>query len=335
MRLRLPFSVYDTLLENRIILTTGIRAELTNWLTADSRIVSDHAKTVLTKLENTNNKVITNQAFSFPDDIGINYYYELLKSRRYYGEDYCSALIKETNCRESELANHCVKRFGQRASKVYLKGYLDRHNRNRFSDDELIIQAIYHGLESGSDVAVFTADTDFAEQFLKLAGAISGDYMSMLVASAMLSGRFDDAPRSSDADVNACAPKNGGKLRVLFRKEYDYYHLLPSVGDCIRFHIVTLATISGGKSKYFVSALTYTFDRRVLDLLRVKKAGNGLNTTSFNGCNVRVGSPSKGVRPIVFVLDEPYETFRGFDLLSLDVKYMNEITDSIVHLVDR
>jgi hypothetical protein len=269
-----PAEIWPALLgrPGRLVLTTGVRAELEPWL---ARRPSHPVKQAL-DLEET--PIATYEAPGSTGQVAFDYYVGLLHLRRRplvrALEDFRKDRGREpTPDERAAIMGRIQTYFGQRGALLAKKGSSSR------TDEELVYLAVEHALTTGRQSAIVTVDADVSEQFYKLMWLVDTHYRSMLLGDRYAIESLSLRPRpllNPGVAVEAWPFETAVAIDrpgdVLMRA------LLP---DRFRFVAVSCDTVG----EYF-SHLAFGAECEMARLLRVKERTDGLSTDRLGARNV-------------------------------------------------
>ncbi len=218
---------------------------------------------------------------------GFDYYFNLLALRKRVGPIIAAKLEQQLGrpATPEEFAGDVQASFGGRGLRIAKKGLEAAASPNLLADEELVLSAVLGGILRGENVYILTWDIDLQEQFFKLLVSMESHYGAMLIDEdySTNADRFTFEHQRLSSEQACCYETETVLVSNLSRSEYKTR--LPCDPHPV---YLTCLLLGGDKSSLKLTPTTFCAEAEMVSLLRVKAATGGLNTSRFEGTNVRV-----------------------------------------------
>ncbi|MBN1588539.1 MAG: hypothetical protein JW888_03400 [Pirellulales bacterium] len=222
-----------------------------------------------------------------PYDYGFGCYLALLTLRRQFGKVIRERVWKEygRECRTEEMEAIAEHYGGLCARRLARQGELNRRDPLLFAADELLVYGAISAVIKGSDVVFLTRDPLFMDQFVELMSLLGSDY----IASEYGRRYAEDPTAFPDFGTrknctNPFTMTFGKAVRGNLRQGWDQA-ILPRTPYLINLHCWLLGRDDGDSVR--LAASTFSGERGMHNLLRVKGLTGGRNVEGLDGRNIR------------------------------------------------
>jgi hypothetical protein len=213
-----PGEVWDLLLANKSAhLVGGVLRELEPWLQANPKYrMSTPVLERDRRLQLTPEKKLESSILD-----GAQFYLRLLVARKSV-----MSLVRAQMARnrgldpsDDEVIEEVQRTLGERAYLLGRKNWKTPPDRRSNTDEQLVVIALAHALQTSRPTLILTRDQDVLEQFYKLVVLIDFDYRSMLIAERYLRDFASFSPRRSRLMTPSCG--NCSKTRPTYQVRPD------------------------------------------------------------------------------------------------------------------
>ena len=218
----------------------------------------------------------------FPYGLGLRGYMELLGLRRSlarplpHGSTFLGASVAD----KCKTMNEIEANMGPRALGLAKKGRIDAEKKGvvNVSDELHCLIVIANSLLNREDSTILTADEDFIEVFGKAAWLLDTHYRAWLAARMVRDGRYGNPFKT----VSETSGFFRGPLTLFRRPTPDLQEALPVNHETVRVGVIYVTP------RGQIEALSFGFERLMLEMLKTRGATNGRCTDLFGPANIHV-----------------------------------------------
>lgn len=291
-------TVWNALFKRRISIIPSVFKELMPWLKDPfcNKAIRENVLKSLKKQAGTipstdDESTIRNVRVLLDPDMvdfvshGWDYYFRLLALRKLMGPLAKSALTKQLgraphpNEFHAEIQGH----FGERGALLARKGLDAFESDNLFTDERLVLSAVFNAVLHGSETFIVTRDPDLLEQYVKILCLIKEHYRAMFAAERYAddtsSMDFMETPVENDGEA---IPIFKGATYLRFESDDVAFDPLPPRFTFVNIYCMLLG---GSQSDLKVTSCAFCAEREIARLLLLKAKTGGLSTDRFNGRN--------------------------------------------------
>ena len=214
------------------------------------------------------------------DAADFEYYVNLLGMRK-RAHALAEAKLRETLGRQPknyETSNYLQSAVGMRGQLLAKSGANATVPTHKFNDEALVLIALCTALFKGRETVIVTHDEDVLEQFYKAVWLIDTHYRSMLFANAYVRDPLRFIPTRRIIDKERAA--FDGEL-LLVPRSTRLNDVLPDQWEQVPVHCLFIRNNK-------LTTITFTAERQMLQVLKIKSETRGLNTEKLNGLNCHI-----------------------------------------------
>ncbi|GAA5507380.1 hypothetical protein [Novipirellula caenicola] len=277
--------IWDALIEHdRLTIIPPILDELEWWL-QDEKVKNEQIRAIV-KGQRDGVTDPVNLLFQPPSEIWhtIQYYVSLLGSRKFFAEIVRERFIRENGRSPSnqEVSNILQGVGTTRAQLLAKQGKSSKLAEHKVNDEYLVVSAFVRAIALGEETTILTADEAVLDQCHKASCLMTWHYVSQYLAGVYA----EDPSRFEILRIPNPEPEYfvEDELLLLKRKNALPLEVLPSRRTEVQIHCMLLRPDK-------VTRLTFSAEREMMEVFKIKQTNKGANTDLLNGQNLHLFPP--------------------------------------------